>query len=476
MNNRTTVHADPFLRIACISFLCLALLFTAAILGNRDFARALALIICSTMLWLVWMTLNKANHWTKRRDFLNPAVGFILAYLAWFSLGSADVLGLSGPAADGMFSSIPLSQWGFYLLGLAGYCLGLQLGKTRRRIDSNELRFRNEWNPTRFRRLVILLSLIMLLSGAIQVYQFGVPGLSRTAGEDRLAIRGIAHFFFISCSFTVLIVIPAFAWTRETTRRAKILAALVVFSIVIALPLLQGGRSDLVVSLLTVFVIFHYLKKRSTLFSLMALAVVVILLLSLAGYLRDYSLASGGGMDWLNDLGIPAWLVPVTYALLYVRYTVATLRDITGIIPDRVPFQHGALTLAPLKTFLPGHHEMSDMFFKNILGSDFVGGGQPATLLGPLYGDFGRLGIFVGMLGFGLIAIRAHGRMQRRPTLINVIIYAWILQTGLMGLFGSLFTYINAVTMPICWIAFDWLAKGPNNAKTIGVGNPSLTT
>ena len=57
--------------------------------------------------------------------------------------------------------------------------------------------------------------------------------------------------------------------------------------------------------LLTVFLIFHYLKKRSTLFLLFGLGGAAIVVLSLIGYLRDYFLTYGQSVGWLDMLGLP---------------------------------------------------------------------------------------------------------------------------------------------------------------------------
>lgn len=459
-----TTKAQPgrFLPAMTLVVLCMGVLWVAVASGrDSQWHFALAAIVALLALWFSWRALRKANEWTGRRDFFAPAIAFVIAYLAWFSLGSANVFDLPDYMGSGAFSPIPASQWGFYLLGLAGYGLGLWLGRAHTDVVPTEFQVRNEWNPKRFWRVVVLLGCFLLGSGAVQVAQFGIPGLSPLAGEERLGIRGITHFLFVSCALTLVVAIPSYLWTVSTTRRKKSVATLFVLFIMVALPLAQGGRSDLVVSLLTLFFIFHYLKRRVTLFPLISSAAICLIALSLTGYLRDYSLNGGQHMDWLDMLGLPPWMVPLLYVLLYVRYTVATFRDVTIMIPSQVHYQYGALSFAALKTPIPGHHEMSDMFFKNMLGNDFVGGGQPATLLGPLYGDFGSLGILAGMFFFGLIACRAYHRMTRDRTLLNVMLYAWILQTGLMGLFGSLFTYISTLSTPLLWVAFDWLVRKP---------------
>jgi len=468
MSMITKAKPGRLLSTTALVVLCLGALFVAVAFGrDSQLHFVVAAIIVLLALGSLWWTFRKANEWTTRHDFFAPTVAFVVAYLAWFSLGSANVFDLPDDLAAGTFSPIPASQWGFYLLGLAGYLLAWRVGMRKTDVLPNQFNVRNNWNPTRFWRVVVLLAFCMLASGALQVAQFGVPGLSPLAGEERLGIRGIPHFLFVSCAFTLVVVIPSYLWTRSTTRGRKIAAALFVVFVMIALPLTQGGRSDLVISLTTLFLIFHYLKRRATLFFLTGSAVVGLIALSLAGYARDYSLSGGEHMDWLDMLGLPPWMVPMLYVLLYVRYTVATFRDVTVMIPSQVHYQYGALSFAALKTPLPGHHEMSDAFFKNMLGSEFIGGGQPATLLGPLYGDFGALGILAGMFVFGLIVSRAYQRMNRNRTLLSVMLYAWILQTGLMGLFGSLFTYLITLSTPLLWIVFDWLVTTPIDKPSV---------
>src|SRR5208283_1492690 len=93
--------------------------------------------------------------------------------------------------------------------------------------------------------------------------------------------------------------------------------------------------------------------------------------------------------------------------------------------------------------------------------SQFVGAGQPASILGPLYGDFGAPGILAGMFLFGLITAKAYRGMIRRQTVLSVILYAWVLETAFVGLSASVFPYITTLSMPAIWIAFDWLVRKP---------------
>lgn len=456
----TKTHAQVPVRSMCVCSVCLAIFFFAAVSGGtRSVWVVLGLLAAMLLVWLIWRALAKVNDWTKHSDFFAPGIAFTFAYIAWFSLGSANIFDMPDSFMGGVFSPIPASQWLFYILGLAGYSVAWLILRGKARLDPRKLLIHNGWVPRRFWILLTLIAAGMFSALALQVAQFGVPGLSTLAGEQRLAIRGIAHFVFVSCAFTVLVVTPAYLWTRPTSRGARVLAGALFLFTAFAVPLLQGGRSDLFVACLTIFILFHYLKKPATLFILTALAGSAVAILSIIGYLRDYFLTSGQGLEWLDTLGAPRWVLPIGYALLYVRYTVATFRDVISIIPSQVPYQHGALTFAAFNTPLPGHHEMSDMYFKTLLGSDFVGGGQPATLLGPLYADFGTIGIFVGMFLFGIVTAVAYRVLMQKQTILSVILYAWLVQTAFMSLFGSLFTYITTLSMPLFWLLFDRLAS-----------------
>jgi len=144
---------------------------------------------------------------------------------------------------------------------------------------------------------------------------------------------------------------------------------------------------------------------------------------------------------------------------------VTTLRDIVDIIPKAVPYQQGYLSFGALTSLLPGHHVSSDMFFRQILGLDFVGFGQPATLLGPMYGDFGILGIVLQMTILGFAFTRLYYRMLRKGETITALLYAWTSHAILFSLFGSLFTYFILAAVPVGWLLFGKLLRSPDRAS-----------
>jgi len=101
------------------------------------------------------------------------------------------------------------------------------------------------------------------------------------------------------------------------------------------------------------------------------------------------------------------------------------------------------------------------MFFKNILGNDFTGAGQPATLLGPLYADFGILGITIGLMLFGLLVSSAYRRLLHSNRIVDVMLYAWLLQVGLFGLFATLFPSMATLWVGVLCVVIGRFVSEP---------------
>jgi oligosaccharide repeat unit polymerase len=237
------------------------------------------------------------------------------------------------------------------------------------------------------------------------------------------------------------------------TRRLSIGGALLVLLAFLSF----GGRAPFFGAILTALVLYHYLKKPLQFGKLTIIAVILFAWLSVYGYLRDLTL--GNSTDWLESVGLSGPMQPFAYCYLYIRQSVATFRDVVQVIPSQVPYQYGAITTLPFQSVLPGHHQMSDWFFRNLLGNEFVGQGQPASILGPFYADFGPVGIFVGMFAWGLLMSKLYRWMLKDRRLIPTMIFAWTTQAGLFGLFGGVFGYLDALMIPLCWVLLDFLIR-----------------
>ncbi|MGA9389643.1 MAG: O-antigen polymerase [Candidatus Sulfotelmatobacter sp.] len=263
---------------------------------------------------------------------------------------------------------------------------------------------------------------------------------------------GATQAVFLSSAWTLMVFLLAGQAARRWSGKVAMTGAAVTSVLLLSL----GGRGNFFIGFLTLLIAWNYLKQGIRLQALVLAVVVLYAMMSAYGFVRDQAYRGADSANYLDAAGIPPLVQPLVYAFTYIRGGVATFRDLSALIPSEIPYQHGRLTLLPLSTLLPGHHEMADMFFKNILGHDFVGLGQPATPLGPLYGDFGLPGIFGGMFCFGLLVAALYGRMVSQPGVVRVLVYAWVMQTGLVGLFGSLFPYVSNLFVPLLWLGMDW--------------------
>jgi len=378
--------------------------------------------------------------WLARQELLSPTIAFPLGYLVWYGLGSLTLLGDSDTRV-----------WIYSAVGLCFYLLGVMIAAKRLSFPTSSPNIRDDWDTSNFWPAMAAFGALALLAYLYVIAQMGIPALDPEAAERRLEVTkyGPSEAVLFTASWTLLIFVAAKLWTSSSKTIIRI-SAWAGLGIVAFMLLSLGSRGFLFVPLLTAIIARHYLFKRFHPLTLAALGCLMFVGLSVYGYNRDSTLPKdllSARKDSVGDLAV----FPLIYAYLYVRQPVETFQQVTEMIPRTIPYQHGLLTFGALRTLLPGHHEMSDMFFKQILGSDFTGGGQPATVLGPFYGDFGVLGIIIGMFVVGFLVARVYQWMLKGPTVFRVLIYAWVMQTLLFSLFGAIFPYITTIWIPLFW-------------------------
>lgn len=457
---RTPVLGKPiWLLTGCTLSIVVALV---ALMNGVSEGWSISLIGVFPASILVVYAIRGAIEKTRNLDFFSPLVAFPILYVVWFTIGSIDFIHVSGSVSFGLFEPIPAYVLGYAALGLLAYMAGALLAsrKNIRLEPCSKIEF--NWLENRFWVVVSVLTALMFASFAYIVAGMGViPALVADAGEVRLKIRnyGPEEAVLFTAAWSLIPMLMMYVWLKRPKRVVK-LACYAIVSLTGALLLLLGGRAQLFIPLLATLVVRHYCRRRLRAIRLFAVGVVIFCGLSLFGYIRDS--AMNGGASLGSNLGIPSSITPFAYAYLYIRYPVATLRDVITTIPSRIPYQWGALTFGPLGTLLPGHHEQSDMYFKDMLGNDFIGAGQPATLLGPLYADAGLFGILLGMFLFALLITRTYAWTQASPSVFRVLLYAWLVQTLLLSLFSNLFPYLTTIWLPAFWgIAHLFLQK-PN--------------
>jgi oligosaccharide repeat unit polymerase len=400
----------------------------------------------------------------NRLDVFSPLVAFPLAYIAWFVIGSIDFIQLPSFMGFGAFDPIPGRVPLYAGIGLGGYLLGAAtyLRSSNEREEENApASYRWTWEPVSFRLALLVLIFVMVGTYAYIGSHIGLPILSPNAGEARLEL-GNYHWAgtpFFASAYTVIFLLLVKIWSGSSllgskTRWLMVGALAAIFLVFLSM----AGRAILVPPILTGVILYHYVKKTLGLKSLVVGITLLFAALSVFGYLRDLTLGDGA-MSSMEDAGLPRSVQPFVYCYLYIRYSVATLRDVSAIIPSQAPYQYGAITSLPFRSVLPGHHEMADVFFKNLVGNEFIGAGQPATILGAFYSDFGPAGIFVEMFLWGLLLARLYRWMRRERSVFSAMIFAWVTQASLFGIFGGVFTYLDTLMIPLCWALLNFLVR-----------------
>ena len=458
-------------KICCYAAILTIACFVAVIWpgSGTGAARAGEVFVIGGVLPIISLAFAKALRWIDRQDFFSPLFAFPIAYVVWFLVGSVDFVELPSSVSFGAFDPIPLRVLGYAAIGLLAYLSGAWICRPRMRWHSEVMHPTMNWSERRLRILLACLWAVAIGCYTLLVAKLGIPILSANAAEQRLEISNY-HFAsspFFAAADTICLLAVIRWWTApcELQNRIGRKAIATLFTIFVMLASL-GGRSYFVPLLVTLVIVYHSIRRRLRFKMVVFIGIVVFAFISAYGHFRDSSEGNGFG-DLLATAGIPSAIQPFTYSYLYVRYTVATFRDVTDLIPTRLPYQHGAMTLKPFSTLLPGHHEMADMVYKDLLGNDFLGAGQPATLLAPFYTDFGILGIIAGMFAFGVLLATLHRRMLRDPTPIAVMLFAWTSMAGLFGLFASLFPYIDTLALPLFWVSAHALMVQTNRHSSL---------
>ena len=436
--SRQIATTRPLAVLAGASALLLAALLEAFFLG--EYATE---VVAATLLGFpaVWLLVRVALRMKRRvkLDVFSPLVAFPLAYVLWFGLGSLTFLWESDPPRHLYFA-----------LGLLAYLAGALV--THRKGESVREACRPPeripWGARRFRLTTLVFFLLMTGSYLVIAAQIGIPAIHADVDLRREAL-GSHHYLvavLLSSATTLMLFSAADLWTVN-----RVLAPFLSGGILgLAVLMLGsfGNRGFLIVPVLTLLILRHYWRRHIPAGGL-AIILAVVFLASVA---YDYARVRALRNEWRDS----AWSELLYSSAAFILHTnLSNFRDIVQAIPSEVPYQRGYLTFGAMLQILPGHHESSDEFFKRILANDFVGGGQPGSVLAPFYGDFGLGGILAGMLLLGAFSGKAYEWMRKNPTLFRILLYSWLAQTALFSLYGALVTYIITLWLPFMW----WLLQ-----------------
>ncbi|WP_155845081.1 O-antigen polymerase [Arthrobacter sp. 135MFCol5.1] len=308
-------------------------------------------------------------------------------------------------------------------------------------------------------RFLIWSSLVGLLSASYLLATHGVPVLSSNVAVLRVEILSNGYISTIMvASLQAAIVLALVGLNADSSFRRNF--GLVALALgLIGVILLFGNRGTAVFPLLGVGV-FYLLKNYTKTVPIAISAVLLLAVVSIAGYVRNFTT---WGSSYDNDLARMGYEGPIKYFAPVIDYMTGTstaMGLILDNIPSKVDFPLGSVFFSPILAPLPGEQPSPGVFLKHVVGFNFEGFGLAMGGIGGFYMDFGAFGVLVGFLLIGLFAgfVRKRSQADARWT----VVLAWL--GGHLILMNYAHPLPNFATIALPFILFAGL-RPPQTAS-----------
>jgi oligosaccharide repeat unit polymerase len=377
---------------------------------------------------------------SPQADLFAPGVFFPVYW--WLHAGWGTFLFMLDPISS---LELPLLVPILNALAMYAYFGGLLLaqaflGAHRPRIAVLEraaLLFRN-WSPGRLAEAVAAGTLLALAGAALYYKRAGgIPLLFENVQQGRVqAVWGNAYAAFLIFSLSYFYLVY---WARQVASGKSVLNPVLIglFLLVVLLNASIGYRRPIVWFVVSLIIAYHYLGRSLKVRHLLAVGLVLLALVIVAGLWR--TAVSREGQAFSISLG-----QSLRYGeRLFKRATVGFV-VVTDIFPEQVSFRLGQTYLSPFYILLPGHQEDFTNWLKRMAGMEYEGGGLGPSLVGEFYLNFGIPGAVVGPLLLGVFFSLAYRWMRAYPSLLRVSLYA-VLTRGIAQAGGGGFSGINTI-------------------------------
>ncbi len=375
----------------------------AAVFFLGDDSRLLPFLIVFPIVLIVWQGIR------RKREIFSPEIFFSSYYLLWMGIGYAVSFYRRSAGHHPNYSYLASLILLAYLSWLVGchfprFKVGLFSGR------SKTLEGAPPEGPGYNRTMQVCLTIIILglvggvifyLGGAINVLLGGVIEESRVS---MIFGRGYLFFLVKSINTAVPIYIAAkwyFGKKLDIWDYCLVLLAITLIS-------LTFSRRPILWFVITLVILFHYLKKRLT--YRRALIWAGALLLAAVVIIQLRSPGRAFGVRFLHEIN-----VHVENIALYLR----NLKKIGG--QGLAPF------VMNLKMLLPGHQIDFGLWLKNKLGLTFLGGGISVPLIGEGMLSFRTSGVILEAFLIGYILKLSYHKLKGRFSLRNLLIYTILL-------------------------------------------------
>ncbi|MEH7299389.1 O-antigen polymerase, partial [Neobacillus drentensis] len=403
-------------------------------------------------------------------QIFHPLVGFPLAFFVFFILGTIDLIPDPGIWGFTLFKPMGVKIFTIWSVGLISYLIfyGLFCLMFSKKFNQSS---QNQIKDTFRTSNIYTISIILFAMGNVvylyTISKFGIPILSLNVSEVRVTAtsNGILTTILLSSFWVASFLLFAMFLDEATTKAKKTVILSLIFVMFLEMYSL-GNRGFIFQPGLVMMFMYYFIKKKIDFHKLMIAGMVMFVLFGYLGLQRNISQFGEAYKLQLIQWGFKEELLWIVPSYMYIRAPISTLRDVMEVIPFQINYQNGKQFFSPFLSLLPGSHESSDFFFKRILGHDFIGFGEPATLIGVFYSDLGIIGIIFGMAFIAFISFITYKNMEVKKTVESKIYYAYLLQVSFMSLYGSFFAYIITLWIPIL-IGLCFLAGGLLSRKKV---------
>jgi oligosaccharide repeat unit polymerase len=402
--------------------------------------------------------------------FTRTSIIFFVVALAWFFRGvrkpSWDpfapvrlfgALWFAAISITTLYWSELQMQWTFWswfcILGSMGCFMAgatvAGLGKPQG-TQSLGVPIRAELDPKRFVKAVSLLYLVCLAAYLWRVaVAGGIPAFATNLEEARWVFFDIEHgsvldritgniaFLFsavvISCSLFFFVMEG-----RLGSRKVRMTIGLLLFS-ALGWLLLTAFRGTVLTSLIIVCVLYHYVRRKFRVWTLVGVTLSIMLL---GLVLVVYRHLSSPGFSLEFTFSLAYIKLPPEYAALADPYgTIALSMDnIVQLLEKGHTWTLGALTFAPIWNLLG----LKGMFMEGVTLPFLPAYGfNTATYLYPFYEDFGTLGVFLFPFLFGAVAGTTYRGMLTQKKLSHTVAYSFVVVLILISAMNNIFVVIQ---------------------------------
>jgi oligosaccharide repeat unit polymerase len=378
--------------------------------------------------------------WSWPPDFFSPLVAFPVCWLLGVALAQIRLLHAQQPWSGTAWLAMLWSPVAFLLGGIVGgHAADLVVKFNPHRPPFVEtLRAGGQ-----SRRIQLLLFILVLVGLAGITYQFAsahdVPLLASNIDEARTSLPGGPTIVLLDA--LVIAATLALALPERLLSRAA-LPYLVVVALALGALALTGGRGDLIVAPVVAGLSRWRLGRRPPLWSLAAVAVLVLGGFSILFYLRIGQEAHDAiSTELLGRVvyRMPAPLVPLFPLWLAVATEFNSLARLVAYFPSHHAYGYGVYDAGVLHDFV---HPASVGTILDQLTPPW----NVATFAGPLWADGGFVALTVGAALIGALTTFAYRAAQRSGRIGHLLVSCYTLFLAVFCLYANYFTAY-----------FDWI-------------------